>query len=49
VLGGSGPARALVAGSAMEVGEPDGVGYVWLDVPPVTHFEVVVLPRAASR
>lgn len=44
VRGASGGGRALVAGVSLPAGLPDDGGYVWLDVPPLKYFEVIVLP-----
>jgi hypothetical protein len=38
--------KALVAGTEVVVSQPDGDGYAWIDVPPVKHFEVLVLALA---
>lgn len=42
----SGSARALVAQTAVELGAPDALGYAWMDLPPVKHFETIVLKSA---
>ena len=47
VQNAKGSAKALVAGSRMAAGDADADGYAWLDLPPIRHFEVVVLSRAA--
>jgi hypothetical protein len=46
--GGGGAAKALVAGTTVDIGAPDADGYAWLDVPEVKYFEVVVLPAGAA-
>jgi hypothetical protein len=43
----SGSAKALVAGSTIMAGEADADGYAWLDLPPLEHFEVLVMSQAA--
>lgn len=45
VQGAGGAAKALVAGCAIPVEAADAESYVWLDLPPVKHFEAIVLPR----
>lgn len=42
VKGAAGPAKALVAGAAIDVSAPDADGYAWLDVPDVKYFEVIL-------
>jgi hypothetical protein len=44
VRGASDAGRALVAGVPVPVSPPDDSGYVWLDVPPLKYFEVIILP-----
>jgi hypothetical protein len=48
VRGGGGPARALASNTSIDTTEADDDGYAWIDVPPVKHFEVIVLPRSAG-
>jgi hypothetical protein len=48
VKGAAGPARALVNGTAIAVSEPDAEGYIWLRVPDVRYFEVIVLPTRSA-
>ncbi len=43
VKGAAKPGRALVADAPVTAGPPDDDGYVWLDVPPLKYFEVIVL------
>jgi hypothetical protein len=49
VKGASGPARTLVGGRPVEVGDIDAEGYAWLELPPIKHFEIVVLQASAAR
>ena len=41
-------ARALVARGEIGVGSADAHGYAWIDVPPVKHFEIIVLTAATK-
>jgi len=43
VQGCTGSANALVAGKAIKAGNTDPAGYLWLEIPPVKHFEVIVI------
>lgn len=43
---GAAGGKALVAGQEVTASAPDADGYAWIEIPPVKHFEVLVLAPA---